>query len=81
MVVALVGPPLLAGIWLTMPPDQTEQPQWMADVLQLMGGITAVTCCAAAYFKSQKPALLVAAVAALVALLGWEVSVLIRLAP
>ena len=81
MIAALVGPPLLAGIWLTMPPDQTEKPQWMADVLQLMGGIIAVTCCAAAYFKSRKPAILLAAIAALAALLGWEITVLIRLAP
>ena len=81
MIAALVGPPLLAGVWFSMPPLETERPQWTADIMQLFGGMAAVVCCAAAYFKSQKPALLLAAVAALIALLGWEVSVLIRLAP
>lgn len=81
MIAALVGPPLIAGIWFSMLHFGSDKPQWTADVMQVLGGMIAVICCAATYFKTRKPVILIAAFAALIALLGWEVSILIRLAP
>jgi hypothetical protein len=81
MILALVSPPLLAWAWFSIPQVHSGIGQWTTDALQLIGGVTGVVCCVVAYFKSRKPAILVAAIGALVALLGWEVSFLIRLAP
>ena len=81
LIAVLVLPPLIAGIWFSMPPLESDRPQWLADIMQLIGSITGVTCCGVAYVKSRKPAVLLATAGALVALLGWEITVLIRLAP